>query len=158
MSDFSGYCFHCDKRLPAQLPLDGRCPWCRKDATAPSLDRELGDLKLEDALERVDEATADGWKDRAFEAYEFAARRWPEFTNDQIWVILEDEWQTPPPKNRRALGQVARAAAKAGVMENTGRYVGSDRPHIHRSLMPVYRSLVYVDRTQTPVHEADFYE
>lgn len=108
-----------------------------------TLDRELGQMKLEDALERVDRNAEDFWKDRADEAYRHAAERFPEFTNDAVWEILEDEWRTPHPPEGRALGARTIAAKKEGLIEATGRYVPSDRPNCHRNPIPVYRSLVY---------------
>lgn len=118
-----------------QMSLLGESP--------PILDREAGNTLRDAGIASVDDNAFEEWKSAADNAYRIAAHRHREFTNDVIWQILEDEWGVPPPHDRRALGARARAAVKAGLIENTGRYVGSERPNVHRSLMPVYLSLVY---------------
>jgi hypothetical protein len=108
-----------------------------------TLDPIAGQLNLDDALDRVDEHASEDWKMYADLAYVEAATRAYEFTNDLIWVILEDEWGIDPPHERRALGARSRAAATAGRITATGRYQPSDRPGTHRNPIMVYRSLIY---------------
>ena len=98
--------------------------------------RQAADL----AIDRVGQAADPDWLDLAAAAIKHLAETRPAFTSDQVWQQVAG---ASPPREPRALGVVMRRAAKAGLIEATGRWIASGRVAAHSNPKRIWRSLVY---------------
>ena len=74
-------------------------------------------------------------------AITWAARRFREFTSDDIHAWLEKHELGLDHPN--AMGGAFLCASRAGVIENTGRVQKSSRPGAHRRAVAVWKSLKF---------------
>jgi hypothetical protein len=98
-----------------------------------------GQMKLDQALERVERGADHQWLGTARTAVAYVAEYRVEFTTDDVWDILA-AWQIPPTRDNRALGAVMRWAAKEGICTSTDNYRRSRRPECHLRPVMVWRS------------------
>lgn len=112
------------------LPLEGLPPisdgWAERDH----------------AIGLVDEHAQPDWKTAVFTAIETLAHHQVDLTTDDIWHYLAMHDITTQTHEKRAMGAVMRAAAKAGLIEATGNFRESERSVCHRNPKRVWRSLV----------------
>lgn len=103
-------------------------------ASQPSFDFVAGETRS--ALEQVEEAADDDWKEEALAAVERTCMALPEFISDDVWTTggLEST------REDRALGPILLQARRLGWCEKTDRLRPSRRSHL--SGKPVWRSLV----------------
>lgn len=102
---------------------------------------QLGLFARDEALRRV-ELPSEDWRQIAYEAFVYVARRKNWFTTDAIWFVLEEEWKVPSPPERRAMGPVILLAKKNQVCVKTDKEKLSSRPVCHAGPKRVYRSLI----------------
>lgn len=97
----------------------------------------------EEAIQRADEHVEGDWKAHAHEMITLAARRFPEFTSEQVWEVglrRPEEGSS----DGDALGPALRRAAREGIIVNTGRLEqATNRPQRHNNPKRVWRSLIY---------------
>lgn len=100
---------------------------------------------ISDALKRVAENAPDAWMAAAFLAVVWCARRYPEFTADEVWIRLKMQGVDPPPTHS-ALGPVFLEAKRLEIIENTGRKQKlSNRSYRHGD-MTIWKSLILGNR------------
>jgi hypothetical protein len=92
----------------------------------------------ERAMARVSEGK-DAWMAAAKWTVIVVASENREFTTDALWKAGLEE----APGSNRALGPVMKAAAKAGVIADTGRYVPTTKAQSHAQPIRVWRSLIF---------------
>lgn len=97
-----------------------------------------GQLLLDVALERVDQAADASWKQQCAVHLDALIRRGLPFTTDDLWWRLEHVHTTEP----RAMGPMIQNAAKDGRIRPSGRYIKSDRPECHRRPVAVWHPVV----------------
>lgn len=109
-------------------------------AHAPPLPAMQGVVRAaaerEAALAQVSASTPQEWTEKARRAVWWLACNRPEFTADDVWMLL-DEWEVPRPVEPRALGPILMRALRKGAIEDTGRMTPSVRRHATK--MTVYR-------------------
>ena len=115
------------------LPLEGLPP-----IAEPSDGRAERDL----AVGLVDQHAQPDWKTAVFTAIESLAHHHSDLTTDDIWQYLVVHDIDIDTHEKRAMGAVMRAAAKAGLIEATGNFRESDRAVCHRNPKRVWRSMV----------------
>lgn len=93
------------------------------------------------ALEQVKEHTDPSWASEAEKCIHVLARRYMEFTSDDVWDMLET-LGIDPPHERRALGPVMLRMVKSDVITPIGYDTSRRR---HGGTVRVYRP--YVRRT-----------
>jgi hypothetical protein len=137
-------CETCGKPIPRKMKH------CREHRPiVVELDPRKARAETDDAVTRAYEAAKEEWRQSALDAFCHVAKRNRFFNSDPVWVLLEERWEVPPPKTRSGkitrsgYGGVVQKAKVQGVALDTGSYMGSDRPWIHNSMMPIYQSLVY---------------
>lgn len=82
--------------------------------------------------------TKDEWKEVAYNTVCLVAKRYAEFTPDEIWAA-----GLPKPEEARALGGVMTRARNAGVIEKTGRVRPTTQPESHNTDVTIWRSMIY---------------
>lgn len=103
-------------------------------------------MTLADAIEAVDRAANDDWRDEVDYAIRSLASLYPTFTSDDIWAELSETTH-----EHRAMGPRILAAVRAGVITyaecgHCGTYrvtEPSRREESHGKLTTVYRSLIF---------------
>jgi hypothetical protein len=120
---------------PRPHPLDQPLP-----LDLPPANPTTGEARLADALARVAAHADPEWWEVAVTAVYSLASRHRALTTDQVWQLLDPGEVTT--HERRALGAVMRATARAGLIAPTDRYVPSERPQAHRRPVRVWRSLL----------------
>lgn len=80
----------------------------------------------DEAMQRVEDAAPDEWKDAADATVLKLARTGLPFTTDGVWNLMPVK-----PPEPRALGPVMKRAADAGHIRATGRYVKSSEVSCH---------------------------
>jgi len=104
-----------------------------------------GDAKR-DGMERVAEHADSAWKLAMETAVIATARQMPRFTADDCFVTLYRQNPTPPETHdRRALGPIMLAAAKAGICrkDDATPWIPTRRRSRHAAPLQVWRSLIY---------------
>ena len=81
-----------------------------------------------------------------------AARSFPAFTSDEVHGILAELGITEL-AHPNALGAAFLQAARAGIIENTGRVQKSGRLGAHRRNIQVWKSLIFRHPVLTPEHQ-----
>lgn len=130
----------CDAHDAAtQLPLIPAVPPTPSYHGIPKLTPEgRAHVATEAAIERVDAAAPQDWKEEAAEAiYQVCAHK-PLFTPDDIW--LAGLLKPPEP---RAFGPAMRRAVVEGWCKSTGQFTCSVIPSQHRNPIRVYESLIF---------------
>ena len=94
----------------------------------------------DEAVARVDANANKEWKVRAYEVVQYLASAEDEFTTDDVWAMLDSSAENT--HERRAMGGVITRAARAGLIENTGRVKKSTRVVCHQNPKAVWRSLI----------------
>lgn len=102
--------------------------------TQPPLFGDARDAR-DDALNRVDEAADQDWKDRALEAVYQLCQSQPVFTSEDIWELIEK------PREPRALGPVMLRAVKLGYCE-PGGFVNCSMVSRHAAPVRQYHSRI----------------
>ncbi len=100
----------------------------------------LRTLARDAAIDRVEAAAREDWKEVALMVVEVVARDRELFTTDHVWAVMPGDVSTPEP---RAMGAIMRRAAREGYVTATDRHVLSNRPLCHRRPVRVWRSLIY---------------
>ncbi len=95
------------------------------------------------AIEQADRAASEEWKATAAQVIRELACEQETLTADAVQDRLERDHPDTHTHNASALGGVMRRAASAGVIENTGEVICSERVSQHRKQIRVWRSLVY---------------
>lgn len=103
--------------LAGQLALDGS---------------EAVTQATEDGIQRSYTGTEDEWKEIAAQAVRDVAARKLTFTTDSVILRLDE--LNAPASNLMGLGAVMRAAAKAGIITNTGTQRRTELARRHRYL------------------------
>lgn len=98
-----------------------------------------GQMRLDEALERVERGADTAWLEQARLAVMSVANDYHEFTTDDVWDRLI-AWQVPLRNDGRALGAVMRWAAKQGICSSTDTYRKSRRPECHLRPVMVWSS------------------
>jgi hypothetical protein len=98
-----------------------------------------GQMRLEEALDRVERGAHPLWLEQARCAVVHVAECKQEFTTDDVWATL-DEWAIELRNDGRALGAVMRWAVKQGICTSTDNYKRSRRPECHLRPVTVWRS------------------
>lgn len=80
------------------------------------------------AMDQVDGAAADEWKDQARRAIWHLAQTRDTFTVDDVWELLEAR-HVPSPQEPRALGPVLMRAVRSGAIRDNGTMAKSRRRH-----------------------------
>lgn len=99
--------------------------------------RALRDEGINRAAEHAERVEPD-WKDIAYDAFCRIARQHQEFTTEQARHLSR---VVPDPPDKRAWGQVARRAVRAGIIEKAG-YAVADDPKVHRNVVTLWRSRI----------------
>jgi hypothetical protein len=100
-----------------------------------------GQLALEDALIRVANGANPKWVAAAIDALAHVASRLPEVTADDVWDELAGKDVDTP--NGKAMGNIMRNAARAGLITRTDRTVKTRRPTRNRGDVRVWRSRTF---------------
>lgn len=95
----------------------------------------------DEGMARVESHADPDWKAAAAATVEQVARTHREFTSDDVW-----EAGLPKVAESRALGPVMSAAARAGLIVSTDRFVSTTQPKSHRSPARVWASRIYEER------------
>jgi hypothetical protein len=90
--------------------------------------RQAAESSRDEALDRVDAAASDEWKDQARRAVWWLANNRRDFTVDDVWERLE-RLGVRSPQEPRALGPVLMRAVRAGAIRDTGQMAKSRRRH-----------------------------
>jgi len=98
-----------------------------------------GQMRLEEALGRVERGAHPLWLEQAKCAVVQVAKVNQEFTTDDVWETL-GHWSIELRNDGRALGAVMRWAAKSGICTSTDNYKRSRRPECHLRPVMVWRS------------------
>lgn len=115
------------------LPLEGLPPTREEQAA----------FLTEEAIGLVDAHAQPAWKVEVFRAIEALAQRQPDLTTDDVWEYLHLHDLAHGTHEKRAMGAVMRAAAKAGIIEITDSVRRSNRPVCHQNPKRVWRSLLH---------------
>ena len=102
-------------------------------------DESEGMKRAREGAARADEHAADKWKALADLAIMQCARRLPEFTSDEVWMVLDGYGIERPPEGR-AMGHRMTAAAKAGTISKTDRVQPTKQVKSHHSPKNIWRS------------------
>lgn len=92
----------------------------------------------DEAVERAYVNAPEDWKANAAVAVENCAKRFNEFTTDEVWDALDEQ-----PREPRALGGVMRRAARDGLIRKTNRVRNSTATKRHSRPMTIWESLCY---------------
>lgn len=97
----------------------------------------------EEAIQRADDHVLENWKAHADAVIEATARRYREFTSEQVWDMGLRKPNTGS-SDGDALGPAMRRAVKAGIIANTGRLEqATNRPQRHNNPKRIWLSLIY---------------
>lgn len=103
----------------------------------PLFDLAAAQTARDQAIEQVAGGVSDWWKRQAADAIARCAAKYPEgFTTDEVWAELRG---VPGPTEPRAIGAPMLAAAKAGVIVDTGRVRKSGSVICHARKKVVWR-------------------
>ncbi len=92
------------------------------------------------AIEACYEATTDQWKVEALHFLKSFATNGKEFITEDVRIASEGK--IPKIKEERAWGQLMRNAAKAGIIQNTGRFGLMKGKQSHSGIKTLWRGLV----------------
>ena len=92
------------------------------------------------AIEASYNATTDQWKAEAMDFLKSFATNGKEFITEDVRIASEGK--IPQPKEQRCWGQLMRNAAKAGIIQNTGRFGLMKNKQSHSGIKTLWRGLV----------------
>jgi hypothetical protein len=84
------------------------------------------------------EAASQSFCDEAYKTLERVARERREFSSLDVW----NAYDGPEPNHPRAIGAVFARAAKAGIIERTGKRVKSGRGSDHNQELALWKSRI----------------
>jgi len=99
-----------------------------------------GAVARDEALDRVEQAADDQWKDVAIRAVRWLAGMHTEFTTDAVWAAIEHYHPTAQTHEPRAMGPIMMRAKSLKYCEPTDRTVLSTRTQNHRRPIRVWKS------------------
>lgn len=102
-------------------------------------DAQAGRHARDAALLQVEEHAQPDWKERAYAIVAHLSSVLPEFTTDNVWYQLASDGMET--HENRAMGAIMRKAARAGLIEPTGRYAQSSRRVCHSRPMMIWRAV-----------------
>ncbi len=97
----------------------------------------------EEALEQVDAAAYEQWKQKARDCIHYCASTMAEFTTDECVALMENHYPTLTTHEPKAWGPLMTAAAKQGWIVNTKRVTNSSMTSNHARPKTVWKSLEY---------------
>ena len=114
--------------------------------TQAEFDWKAAAKAAEKGIERAHDHAEMGWVEHAHEAILRVAMRKAEFNSDDVLAEIPEDVET---HDRRALGSIMRSAARAGVIEKTGRFSVTSHVTSHQRPKAVWRSLVHQAETES---------
>jgi len=99
--------------------------------------------KKNEAIDRVEEAADESWKNVALRAVKWRAKKGVNFTTDHVWAALEDAGVSPP-KEPRAMGAIMRKAVREGLIVSTPKTEISTKESNHKRPVRVWSPLTEV--------------
>ena len=111
--------------------------------TRVSILEALVEEERERAITRADSGVTETWKMHAARIIKATARVYPEFTSEEVWEmgLRKPSFGSP---DGDALGPALRRAAKAEIIQSTGRLTTETlRPQRHNNPKRIWRSLIY---------------
>tara|TARA_B110000495_G_C22764484_1_gene447556 strand:+ start:168 stop:710 length:543 start_codon:yes stop_codon:yes gene_type:complete len=96
----------------------------------------------DEAIDQVEEAANQTWKDTATRAVKWRAKLGINFTSDQIWADIEGHVQ--PPREPRAMGAIMRKAVRDGLIVSTPNTVTSTKASNHKRPVRVWSPITEI--------------
>ena len=96
----------------------------------------------DEAIDQVEEAANQTWKDTAMRAVKWRAKLGINFTTDQIWADLENH--VSPPREPRAMGAIMRKAVRDRIIVSTPNTVASTKASNHKRPVRVWSPITEV--------------
>jgi hypothetical protein len=116
---------------------------------AKILERKLSQPTIFDSVEQAKQQGIEAayqyanvdWKKVASDAVRKCALEMPEFTTDDVWIIIRKTGITT--QTNAALGAIMLAAQRSGMIKHTGNYVASKNFTNHKRAVSLWQSLIY---------------